>query len=131
MDNRRSNPRQRSFMQGRIYFNKRKSSLDCVVRDLSEVGAKLKVSNSIALPEVIEFYIPSKQQTYRAKIERRTADEIGIAFIAEHASPSIVPDAPAVDLAARVHRLETEFAALQRKVNELRTERDKRQNADI
>lgn len=130
MENRHST-RLRSFMQGRIYFNKRRSSLDCVVRDLSDDGARLKASNTVALPEVIELYIPSKEKTYRAKIQWRTNNEIGIAFAVENESPPIAPETPAADLAERVHRLETELAALHRRFNELRTEFGKRQNAEI
>ncbi len=43
-DERRTLLRKRSFLQGRLYFNNRRSSLDCLVRDISGQGAKLKVS---------------------------------------------------------------------------------------
>jgi hypothetical protein len=131
MNERRINSRLRSFLQGRIYFNQRRSSLDCLVRDLSEDGAKLKVSNSVALPEFVELHIPNKNATYPAKVQWRAGDEIGVAFNLENESPSIVPEAPAVDLAGRVHQLETDMAALQRKFNELREELSKRRSSAI
>ena len=128
---RRLQPRHRSFLQGRIFFNGRRSSLDCLIRDISDDGARLKVSNSIALPEIIELHIPNRDETYRAKIQWRTGDELGVAFEREEASLSIVPNAPPTDLAGRVRRLETEMAALQRKLNELQNELHKRQTVGI
>ena len=131
MNERRINARQRSFLQGRIYFNQRRSSLDCLIRDLSDDGAKLMASNSVALPEFVELHIPNKNVTYPAKVQWRTGDDIGVAFNLENESPSVVPDAPAADLAGRVSRLETEMAMLHRKFNELRDELKKRQGSAI
>jgi hypothetical protein len=121
-DERRTLLRQRSFLQGRLYFNNRRSSLDCLVRDISSHGAKLKVSDSIAIPEFVELHIPNKDETYRAKVQWRTGFEIGVTFENEHEAPSIVPSAAPADLPERVRRLEAEVASLHRKVNELQKE---------
>jgi hypothetical protein len=121
-DERRTLLRQRSFLQGRLYFNNRRSSLDCLVRDISSQGAKLKVSDSIAIPEFVELYIPNKDETYRAKVQWRTGFEIGVTFENDQESPSIVPGAAPVDLPERVRRLEAEVASLHRKLNELQNE---------
>jgi hypothetical protein len=121
-DERRTLLRKRSFLQGRLYFNNRRSSLDCLVRDISGQGAKLKVSDSIAIPEFVELYIPNKDETYRAKVQWRTGFEIGVTFENEQEAPSIVPGAPPADLPERVRRLEAEVASLHRKLNELQNE---------
>ena len=121
-DERRTLLRQRSFLQGRLYFNNRRSSLDCLVRDISDQGAKLKVSDSIAIPEFVELHIPNKDETYRAKVQWRTGFEIGVTFENEQESPSIVPGAAPADLPERVRRLEAEVASLHRKLNELQNE---------
>jgi len=126
---RRSRKRQKSFLQGRVYFNNRRSSLDCLVRDFSDYGARLKVSESVLMPEVVELHIPNKDEAYRARVQWRTSDEVGVAFDAPDESPSIVPAGP--DLLARVHKLETEMAALQRKVTELQNELRKRLSAEL
>jgi len=122
MNERRISARQKSFLQGRILFNNRRSSVDCLVRDISEQGAKLKFSEAVAVPEVVELYIPNKDETYRARIQWRVGEDVGVAFGPDEASPSLVPDAPAAELAARVRRLEGDVASLQRKVNELQNE---------
>ena len=121
MAERRSSARQKSFLQGRIYFNNRRSSVDCLIRDYSETGAKLKFSETVAVPEAIELYIPNKEEIHRARVQWRSGDEMGIAFGEEVRSPSVVQDAGPVDLATRVQALETEVASLKRALNELRS----------
>jgi uncharacterized protein YceH (UPF0502 family) len=130
MKDRRGSARQRSFLQGRIHFNNRRSSVDCLVRDLSELGAKLKVSQTAAIPEVVELHIPNRDESYRAVVQWRTGDEVGVAFEPEKGAPSIVPDAAPSDLRSRVRRLENEVSVLQRRVNELLQEQRKRQGVE-
>lgn len=122
MDERRTLTRQKSFLQGRIYFNNRRSSIDCLVRDYSETGARLKLSETITVPEAMELYIPNREEVHRAKVEWRSGNEMGVSFSDEMRSPSIAPDAAQGDLAARVQKLEGEVAALRRAVTELRTD---------
>ncbi len=120
MDERRTLARQKSFLQGRIYFNNRRSSIDCLVRDYSETGARLKLSEAITVPEVMELYIPNREEMHRARVEWRSGNEMGVSFGDEMRSPSITPDGAQGDLAARVQKLEAEVAALRRAVGELR-----------
>jgi len=129
MNDRRTRTRQKSFLQGRVFYNNRRSSLDCLVRDFSDHGARLKISESIVMPEVVELYIPNKDEAYRAHVQWRTGEEVGVAFDGPDGSPSIVPSSP--DLLARVHRLETDMASLQRKVQELLNDRRKRQGENV
>src|SRR5262245_11974638 len=121
-DERRTRARQRSFLQGRLYFNNRRSSLDCLVRDISTQGAKLKVSDSIAIPDFVELHIPNMDETYRAKVQWRTGFEIGVTVEADRESTSIVPGAAPAALPVRVRRLEAEVVSLHRKLNELQNE---------
>ena len=64
-------------------------------------GAKLKVSDSIAIPEFVELHIPNKDETYRAKVQWRTGFEIGVTFENEQEAPSIVPGAGPAELPER------------------------------
>lgn len=122
MVERRSSARQKSFLQGRIYFNNRRSSVDCLIRDFSETGARLKFSETAAVPEAIELYIPNKEEVHRARVEWRSGDEMGISFGDAAHAPSVAPEASASgDLATRVQALEAEVATLKRLLNELRT----------
>jgi hypothetical protein len=123
MAERRSSARQKSFLQGRIYFNNRRSSIDCLIRDYSDTGARLKLSETAAVPESIELYIPNKEEIHRARVEWRSGNEMGVSFGEEVRSPSVAPDAAqSGDLAARVQTLEGEVHALKRALNEVRAE---------
>lgn len=125
MNERRLYARQKSFLQGRIYFNNRRSSIDCLIRDLSENGARLKFSEAITVPEAMELYIPNREEMHRARVEWRNGNEMGVSFTREVQAPSIAPDGAQSDLSSRVQRLEAEVASLKRIVNELRAEHRK------
>jgi hypothetical protein len=129
MSERRLISRKRSLLQGRIFYNNRRSSVDCLIRDISDTGAKLKFSESIAVPEVMELYIPNKEEIRRARVQWRAGGEIGVGFDDVQAPPTVpdmtAGDAPSRDLAARVLRLESEVQSLRRIVNELRAENRK------
>ncbi len=115
--------RTRSFLQGRIFFNSRRSSVDWLIRDYSETGAKLKFSEAVSVPEAFELYVPNKEMIHRSRVQWRSGDEMGVAFNVETEAPSLAPAMPAAsDLAARVAKLENECVALRRAINELRGE---------
>jgi hypothetical protein len=130
MAERRSAARKKSFLQGRIFFNQRRTSVDCLIRDFCAQGARLTFSSMTATPDVVELYIPNKDESYRAKVQWRNANEIGVGFEREAASPPLVPEAPPADLSARIHKLEHALSSLQRKFNELQTVVRQIQGAD-
>jgi hypothetical protein len=130
MAERRSAARKKSFLQGRIFFNQRRTSVDCLIRDFCEHGARLTFSSMTATPDVVELYIPNKDESYRAKVQWRSANEIGVGFERDAASPPLVPEAPPADWSARIHKLEHALSSLQRKFNELQTVVRQIQGAD-
>ncbi len=126
MNERRRIARQKSFLQGRIFFNNRRTSIDCLIRYFSELGARLKFSATIATPEFVELFVPNKDETYRARVQWRNGDEIGVSFDdygagpGGDATPSVAAGAgPQADWSARIHKLERDLLVLQRKFNEL------------
>jgi hypothetical protein len=139
MNERRRIARQKSFLQGRVYFNNRRTSIDCLIRDFSELGARLKFSGAVATPEVVELHVPNKDETYRARVQWRNGDEMGVSFddyrASPEAAPSVVPTVapgagPPADWAARIHKLEHDVLVLQRKLNELQAAMRQKQGAD-
>ena len=101
MSERRLISRKRSLLQGRIFYNNRRSSVDCLIRDISDTGAKLKFSESIAVPEAMELYIPNKEEIRRARVQWRAGDEMGVAFGDDvQAPPTGARHGRASDLAA-------------------------------
>jgi hypothetical protein len=130
MNERRVVSRQKSFLQGRVYFNNRRTSIDCLIRDFSEHGAKLKFSGTMATPDVVEVFIPAKEESYRAKVVWRNADEVGVCFGCADKAPPLAPGIPAGDLPARIQKLEHDVATLTRKFNELQAAMRQLQGAD-
>ncbi|HEY0568466.1 MAG TPA: PilZ domain-containing protein [Xanthobacteraceae bacterium] len=117
--NRRSAPRQKSFLRGLIYFNNRRNVLDCLIRDISAGGARLIFSDAVTTPDALELYIPQKEQTLRAQVQWRQGQEVGVAF--PQATPA-QQGQESGDLAERVQKLETEMAALKRAMKKLRAD---------
>jgi PilZ domain len=114
-------PRQKSFLRGMVYFNNRRSSFDCLIRDITPEGARLVFSSPVTTPDVIELYIPQKEQTLTARVMWRNGEEIGLSF-----AQALVMEqtADAGDLNQRVARLEAEIAALKRVVKKLKIDAD-------
>ena len=110
--------RQRTFLKGTLYYDNRRASIECVIRDISDSGARLSFDNPVSVPDNVELFIPHKQQTLRARVQRREPNEIGIAFEVERLSePRRDSDA---ELQQRVERMETEIAGLKRLVAKLK-----------
>ena len=80
MDERRASRRHKSFLRGIVYFDKRRSETACLVRDLSEDGARIVLSQTITIPDVIELQIPQREQMVSARVQWRRADEVGLSF---------------------------------------------------
>src|SRR4029078_13471884 len=72
--------RNKSFLRGMIYFNNRRNVVDCLIRDISPYGARLIFSDSVTTPDVLELYIPKKEQTLRVQVIWRHGQEVGVAF---------------------------------------------------
>ena len=110
--------RQRTFLKGTVYYDNRRASIECVIRDISDSGARLSFEHPVVVPDNIELFIPQKQETLRARVQRRGPNEIGIAFEVERsADPRRVSD---VELQKRVEMLEAEIIALKRLVGKLK-----------
>jgi PilZ domain-containing protein len=79
MTEKRSTPRQRTLKGGRIVFNNARSTFDCVIRNLSDKGARLEVASVIGMPDSFDLMLPDG--TKRAcQVIWRKPKEIGVAF---------------------------------------------------
>ena len=118
MIERRHAPRQKSFLHGFVYCGGNPSAVDCLVRDISDAGARLKFSSGQApAGDIMDLHIPLKGQTFRVNVRWREADEIGVAFVG--ASAGDTPHSDDAGLADRVCRLEAEMDALKKLMKHL------------
>lgn len=121
MEERRRVARQKSLLRGCVYFNNRRSAVDCLIRDISTHGARLVFSGTVSLPDVVDLYIPQKEETFRARVHWRHGDEMGVGFMDVAAQASTVDhNADPGDLAGRVHKLEAEVAELRQMLKYLK-----------
>jgi hypothetical protein len=116
---RRRIARQKSFLRGMIYFNNRRSVVDCLIRDITAYGARLTFSAAITAPDVLELHVPQKEQTLRSHVIWRHGRELGVAF-----APATDTEHPAGrgGLADRVRRLEADVTALKRQFKQIKSD---------
>jgi hypothetical protein len=130
MGERRSSARQRSFLQGRVFFNNRRNSADCLVRDVSAHGAKLVFADAITVPDVVELYLSNKDAIQRAEVQWRRGKEVGVGFGVKDTADKEAGGASA-DMFARVLKLESECSSLRRVVNGLQAEMRKMRSETV
>jgi hypothetical protein len=118
MVERRRVTRQKSFLRGCIYFDKRRGALDCLIRDISDLGARIIFSENVTVPDSVELHIPQRHKTLRAQVQWRRGDEIGLSF----------PDTERIgppgteELMERIVQIETEMASLRKMIKRLKNE---------
>jgi len=126
---RRDFPRIKSLLQGIVYYNDRSAAADCLIRDISDTGARLELSETVVIPYLIDLYIPKREETLRASVQWRHGDLVGIAFTtSQPATEPVAGDSkmPAKQtqiavLTERVRQLEDEVASLKQSVKNLLT----------
>lgn len=128
MGERRRRVRQKSFLRGCVYFNNRRNAFDCLIRDISAEGARITFSDAVSVPNVVDLYIPQKEQMLRARVQWRRGEEIGLAFADATISADGGTDG---ELAARIARLESEIGALRRALKQLKTKVEDGEDRDV
>jgi PilZ domain len=71
----------RSILAARIVFNRRCSTIECAVRDISATGARLLVSPHVAIPDEFHVEVPKKARTFRARLIWRRGEACGVRFV--------------------------------------------------
>jgi uncharacterized small protein (DUF1192 family) len=126
MSERRGSRRSKSFLRGFVYVSRKRGALACLVRDLSDKGARIIFSDTVTLPDVVELHIPQRDQTLRARVQWRRNDEIGLGFTNVEREPE--PGSPAANIQSaaeitqRVAMLEAEIASLRALLKRMKAE---------
>lgn len=79
-EERRAAPRQRTLKGGRIVINNGSSTFDCTIRNLSEIGARLRVTSIIGIPDTFHLAMDDGRQ-FDCAVAWRTETELGVKFI--------------------------------------------------
>jgi hypothetical protein len=82
-DHRRS-PRQRSFLGGKLVYGDGAFTIDCVVRDVSTSGARIKLPEGQAVPDLVYLVEMRSGIAYEARVAWKRHPEIGLEFVHQH-----------------------------------------------
>lgn len=80
MQDRRAELRRRTLKEGKILFNRRRSAIDCVLRNFSPGGACLEVASPVGVPDQFELLIDGEAQPRACASIWRHDNKIGVAF---------------------------------------------------
>ena len=77
----RRDERVRAFLRARIIFNGGNSSVECIIKNFSASGAKIELSDAVAVPSEFDLDVPQKHRLYRARLMWRDPEALGVQFI--------------------------------------------------
>lgn len=84
MAEQRRAPRRRVYFGARIAFDEN-ATLDCIVRDMSEDGARLAANCAgVGLPDRFSLFIAKQRATYDAALAWQREDDMGVRLLARH-----------------------------------------------
>lgn len=102
----------RSLLKATVLFASGHRSMDCMVRDISDAGARLVFGTMPAVPDHFELHIPSRGSLQTCVAVWRHEDTIGVRFVAR----DLLADN--LTLAERLKALEAQNLRLKRRVVE-------------
>lgn len=76
----RRSTRRTKRLRGRLYFQvaNRRSSLPCLVRDISYEGARIVVAGRSKIPDELDLYIPERKRIAHASVRWRHGARVGL-----------------------------------------------------
>ncbi len=86
-DEARIAPRRRMLKSGKVAYSERHVTIDCLVRDMSATGARLRIEGSVTAPDTFELLIPLEGLEANCQVVWRSGADLGVKFLA---APRIV-----------------------------------------
>ena len=81
MDSHRSSTRRQTNLAGRILTDKRRTPIECTVRDLSDNGARIDLRDDALLPYEFELEVPDMNLLVRTRVAWANGKSYGLMFI--------------------------------------------------
>jgi hypothetical protein len=123
MEERRQASREKSLLRGSVRFGHSGSSMECIVRDISNIGARLKLSSDRPRHGPVELNVPLKNQTFKGTVQWQEGGEVGLAFESAIGEGSADKNHELSVYAARLEayasKLEAEIAELYKTIERL------------
>ena len=76
----RLSPRRHTMIVATIVFDGGRTRLDCVIRNLSDGGAKLEVPTVKNIPQSFDLMVP-RHRPHHCRVAWRALKEIGVQFV--------------------------------------------------
>ena len=83
MSEQKSAPRGRTFLAGKVISNYGQSTIDCIVRRISDVGAVIEVESVLGVPEHFHLLIPGEGEPQPCRRSWQSDKQIGLVFETE------------------------------------------------
>jgi len=81
-------PRRRTLKGGRIVFNQGRSTINCMIRDLSPAGARLEVTSSVGIDDEFTLAFDDGSRVQGCVVRRRSVTSLGVEFLPEGSGPA-------------------------------------------
>lgn len=81
MPERRASPRIRVFKKGKLILPNRNSVFDCMIRDISDTGARLSCENAGLLPNELQLMFYAIREVRYVRVVWRRPGELGVQFL--------------------------------------------------
>jgi hypothetical protein len=113
MQERRKEQRWPAYLGGRIVFDCRQRTADCIVRNTSSDGACLRLDGASLLPDEFSLRIPMRGVELQVRTRWRRFGELGVEAVVTGAEPVDL------ELARRMRALDRSNRALKRRLADL------------
>ena len=80
MIERRQSTRSRVIYGGVVGYNRRQTTVECVIRNFSDTGANVEFADPAVLPEIVDLLVAKKNRAFTAKVAWRHSNMAGLAF---------------------------------------------------
>ncbi len=81
MDHHRSSTRRQTNLAGKILIDKRRTPIECMVRDLSDGGARIDLRDEALLPYEFELEVPDINLLVRTRVAWANGKSYGLMFL--------------------------------------------------
>lgn len=113
----RQRRRWKTLKTAKIIFNNGHCVVECIVRDLSDEGARLELPSPLDLPDTFTLTMPGGT-SHECEVVRSSNIELGVRFLGVTRQTDIARGRAA--LVQRLHSIQDHLDKVQRQLNELR-----------
>ena len=78
---RRGSPRTKVFKKGKLIHTNNLTVFDCMIRDISETGARLSCGETALMPKEMRLVLHSQREVRLVRVVWRRPREIGVQFL--------------------------------------------------